>query len=271
MRDEIGTDKNAGGAWVSVSEVATARGISERAIQKQCKAGKLRAQLVTTESGTQWQIAADGIARTPEPNERTGEPVRARTDEPNEPTFERAQTQSDELANQRGEPNERVRARTGEPNERTGEPDMMAHLIEENRFLRNAIEQHQRSEAELRNALRTALAAMPKALNEGRTQVPTVPVLAADGNGPKLGQVGTENARELGQVGTDLRADEATPQVPTVPVLAGTSQNAPEREFEAQTGAAGKVTGQSQSGRNSGTVARDGRGFRGWLLKVLRG
>ena len=255
QREMAMSDEN-GGDWVSVSEVATARGISERAIQKQCKAGKLRAQLVSTESGAQWQIAADEIApastcsaRTPEPNEPTNARTDEPTNEPNEPTFERARTKSgeptnqkvpelanltNELANQSREPNE-PNART---NQRTGEPDLMAHLIDENRFLRNAIEQHQRSEAELRNALRTALAAMPKALNEGTPQV----------------LAGPENQ------------NQTMPQV-----LAEDVNAAPEPgQFRGQNDGVPKVTADKKGARNIADVAR-GRGFRGWLLGKLRG
>ncbi len=42
----------------------------------------------------------------------------------------------------------------------------MAHLVEENTFLRGLVEQRDRDAAELRAALRTALNAMPKALPE---------------------------------------------------------------------------------------------------------
>ncbi len=55
------------------------------------------------------------------------------------------------------------------------EPDAVVvdDLRDQVKFLRGAVEQHQRAEAELRAALRTALSAMPKALPEGQANQPT--------------------------------------------------------------------------------------------------
>lgn len=47
--------------------------------------------------------------------------------------------------------------------------ELVLELRDQVKFLRAAVEQHQRSEAELRAALRTALAAMPKAITEGES------------------------------------------------------------------------------------------------------
>ncbi len=45
--------------WLTVSQAAAALGgISERTVQRRCKAGKLSARQVTTETGTAWEIEA---------------------------------------------------------------------------------------------------------------------------------------------------------------------------------------------------------------------
>jgi excisionase family DNA binding protein len=81
-------------------------------------------------------------------------------------------------------------------------PDVAASLAqsrEEVLFLRGLVEQHQRSESELRAALRKALDAMPKALPDGE----------------KLNEVGREKlqqvATDLGQVRTENESSENAP------------------------------------------------------------
>jgi hypothetical protein len=44
--------------FVTVSQAAAALGISERTVQRRCKSGKLKARLVTTESGQVWEVEA---------------------------------------------------------------------------------------------------------------------------------------------------------------------------------------------------------------------
>lgn len=120
----------------------------------------------------------------------------------------------------------------------TADTRVIEILERENSFLKSQIESANRATAEAHAALRAALAAQPRALNEGSPQV-----LAVD-----------ENARET------------MPQV-----LVGASQNAPERADGPQNTTAIKKTAAKPSGPQIGSTARDGRGFRQWLLKVLRG
>jgi hypothetical protein len=44
--------------YVTVSQAAAALGISERTVQRRCKSGKVRARLVTTETGQLWEVEA---------------------------------------------------------------------------------------------------------------------------------------------------------------------------------------------------------------------
>ncbi len=54
--------------WLTVAEAAAALRVSERAIQRRAKAGKLRAKLVDIPTGQQWLIAADSLPEAPTPD-----------------------------------------------------------------------------------------------------------------------------------------------------------------------------------------------------------
>jgi len=47
--------------WLTVSQAAAALGISERTVQRRCKAGKLAARLATTETGQTWEVKAAAL------------------------------------------------------------------------------------------------------------------------------------------------------------------------------------------------------------------
>jgi hypothetical protein len=135
-------------AWLTTSDAAARLGIGERAVQKRCAAGTLTAR--RTDEG-RWEVAADSLPRT-------GEPNRTRTNRTGElQDANRANLSTIQDAN---EPN-LGRERT-EPN-----ANQFARMEAEVLFLRSMVEQHQRSEAELRAALREALKAMPKAIEAG--------------------------------------------------------------------------------------------------------
>jgi hypothetical protein len=110
-------------------------------------------------------LDANQRTNSPEPPELSPEPANQ------EATFH-AQNHANERPNQRTEPRElspelgRVLTNRQDANQQN---DFQSHLLEENRFLRTLIEQRDRDAAELRAALRTALAAMPKAITEGET------------------------------------------------------------------------------------------------------
>ncbi len=159
--------------WLTVAEAAAQIGISERATQRRCKSGKLRARLTATPTGQQWEI---------DPTE-----------------FEEQATQSDDSPDtsdrddtQRRDTNDRDDAGTTPTTEETtlptetaatettpgdDSPDTqasndlaakyVAQLETENRFLRAAVEARDRDAAELRAALRKALEVMPRQLTSG--------------------------------------------------------------------------------------------------------
>lgn len=146
----------AGGEWLTVGEVAARLGVSERAIQKRCRAGTIKARRVTTPQGKRWEVDARQLSteqtnRTDEPNERTpAAPVSSvkRTDEPN------------------------ARPEPAEPTNRTNERELMAALMAEKdarigdlkeqlRAANNALEREQHAHAETRRLFAFNLSALP--------------------------------------------------------------------------------------------------------------
>jgi excisionase family DNA binding protein len=130
--------------FLSVAEAAKILGVSPRSIQRRCKAGTLSARLIQTKFGEAWEINRAEVEKaTPE----AATPARQGRDETHDkaPTEPRHVTPvADDLA-----------AR------------YIARLETENDFLRATVEQHQRSEAELRASLREALRAQPRQLTAG--------------------------------------------------------------------------------------------------------
>jgi hypothetical protein len=159
MSDQTSSD---GGDWLTVSQAAARLGVSERAIQKRCNGGKIKARRTVTPQGTRWEIDPNEITRTtertPEPNEPIG---RERTNEPPNQTPEHGSFAVQIHPNQRTEPPEQDANRRTEPSER--EAEMKAEI----QFLRGMVEAQNRDAAEMRAALRAALALSQKALTEG--------------------------------------------------------------------------------------------------------
>lgn len=137
--------------WRTVAEVARLEGLTLRAVQRRCQAGKYTTRRVAGEKGEVWEIALSSL------------PVE---------TQRRANLSTNENEPQ-GEPFAHRSPNEDEPRE--GGTGREKELREEVLFLRGLVEQHQRSEAELRAALREALRAMPKGLNEA----PYTPVQGA--------------------------------------------------------------------------------------------
>lgn len=146
--------------WRTVAEVARLEDLTLRAVQRRCQAGKYTTRRAAGEKGEVWEIALSSL------------PVEAQR---------RANSSANESELQ-GEPFAPRSANEAEPRE--GGTGREKELREEVLFLRGLVEQHQRSEAELRAALREALRAMPKELREP----PYTPVQGASplvvGNAP---------------------------------------------------------------------------------------
>jgi hypothetical protein len=161
--------------WLTVSQAAAQLKVSERAIQRRCKNGKLRARLTPTPTGQQWEIDADAIKK----------PVNQSDDSPD--TSDRDDTQRRDINDSNDAETTQTTGETTLPTAtataptettiRDDSPDTstnsdlatkyVAQLETENRFLRAAVEARDRDAAELRAALRKALEAMPKQLTSG--------------------------------------------------------------------------------------------------------
>jgi hypothetical protein len=151
----------------SASQAAALLGISEKTLLRRIKAGTVQAEKVALDTGgLAWRVTLDtggkdnAIDNAPEPTgARAGTPFEHKPAEVEERKGQRAGTVPELLEERAGTAMDNA---TDNP---SGE--VLALLKSENAFLRGMVEQHQRSEAELRASLRAALAAMPKALPEG--------------------------------------------------------------------------------------------------------
>jgi hypothetical protein len=161
-------------AGVTLLDAARVLGVSEKTVRRRIQSNELKAQKVAIDGGgLAWRVYL--------PDDATDNATDTATLAP-EPKVTVLDTQRPNATAMTG-----ARAGTAPDTSRLDE------MREEIQFLRGVIEQQQRSEAELRTALRTALAAMPKALTEGAAQqVPAADAspsrtIAADG--PDSGEI----------------------------------------------------------------------------------
>ncbi len=177
--------------FVSISEAAGALGISERQARRYAgrldagnrrEAGQGAGHEAGRASGLTVNLAAMRAAR----ELATGE-----ADNKHETAIKGAASHGGPDVPTDTTPDMRPDAETVGAGRQAGHgPDavLIDELRDQVKFLRGVVEQHQRSEAELRNALRTALAAMPRALTEGTAKPVEIDgnsdrqVLAADGS-----------------------------------------------------------------------------------------
>ncbi len=172
--------------WTNTSDAAARLGISERAIQRRCKSGKLRARLVPTATGQAWEIhtaALDVLQKsgdsndTPDSDTNDGNdtPDRPNDDDttattiPTTPTTVTTPSADSDDSHEAAKDEQEVRVSVAETETR-----MLREALENERenvaFLRTLIEQRDRDAAELRAALRKALEAMPKQLGGAPSQ-----------------------------------------------------------------------------------------------------
>lgn len=134
--------------FLSVAAAALILGISPRTVQRRCHKGKLAARLVLSEFGEQWEIDRAAVEKAA---------TEGATLPPTAPRHVTTVSQAASAGKPAASPeaSEDLAAR------------YIARLETENDFLRATVEQHQRSEAELRAALREALKAAPRQLTAG--------------------------------------------------------------------------------------------------------
>jgi hypothetical protein len=164
-----------------VAQASATLNVSEKTLLRRIKAGQIEARKEPLAAGGMaWRVHLDSSALdigkdiAPEPEGTKTE--RAGT----VPEAERTKNGRDGHAKDSAPEVSIARAGTAKDTQRTEESnDLLAHLKEENRFLRGLVEQRDRDAAELRAALREALKAMPKALPEGTATAPPSPVSTA--------------------------------------------------------------------------------------------
>jgi hypothetical protein len=142
--------------FVTVTDAAKILGVSPRSVQRRCKAGTLGARRLETKFGEAWEVDRAQVEKAA--SEAATPPQKSRDETP-----DTAPTEPRHVAPAEGD----LAAR------------YVARLETENDFLRATVEQHQRSEAELRAALREALKAAPRQLTAGTIEVPLIATEAA--------------------------------------------------------------------------------------------
>jgi hypothetical protein len=225
----------AGRAGLSLLDAARVLGVSEKTLRRRIKAGEVEAEKVALDSGgLEWRVYLDSVpevapdsvpvtvASVPEVvpviNERAGSETDNATDVPEA----QRPTVPDSSETRAGTVPEVL------PD--TLQSTFTAHLLEENRFLRLALEARDRDAAELRAALREALKLSNRALPQ--STLDTAPTIAPEA---------PQSAQSVSRV-----------------VSSGEVESAPQRPPE-------------QSGQGTQSTFERTRGFRAWLLKVLRG
>ncbi len=182
--------------FVTVAEAAQLLRVSARSIQRRCHAGTLGARRVETKFGEQWEVDRAEVEKAA--TEAATHPRQSR-DTPATP----GPTEPRRVAAQNPRETEATAAPDAQKSDRSGDDlaaRYVARLETENDFLRATVEQHQRSEAELRAALREALKAAPRQLTSGTpeaaAEAPSAPRTpanraeqptgAAPDNGPQI-------------------------------------------------------------------------------------
>lgn len=148
--------------WLSAAQVAGMLGISKRAVQSRCHAGTLSARRVQTPQGEAWEIDAAALGATAKQSAKPGAKFTAKSRE--------AFTVKGGEEGANFAPNEAPAAPL------PAAPDRYVSQLEtENAFLRAQIEEGNRNAAELRAALREALKAQPRQLEQGNA-APEMPL-----------------------------------------------------------------------------------------------
>ena len=156
--------------WLSVAEAATLEGVTSRAIQRRAAAGKYEARRIETQKGEHWEINAATLYRdrNPDSPDSDSDPIPDSRDSTPDPISDRT-------------PDDVRDVRDPDPDAPTKrEVEFLETQLEkqdsEISFLRGLVEQRDRDAAELRAALREALRAMPKQLEQGSSanNAPTI-------------------------------------------------------------------------------------------------
>lgn len=161
--------------FLTVAEAAQLLRVSARSIQRRCHVGTLGARLVETKFGQQWEVERSEVEKAA--TEPRHDPRQSR-----DKSGDRAATEPRHVAPLSHLQPEAIPAPNAQNSDRSADDlaaRYVARLETENDFLRATVEQHQRSEAELRAALREALKAQPRQLTSGTPEAAPVAPEAA--------------------------------------------------------------------------------------------
>lgn len=232
-------------AGLSLLDAARELGVSEKTLRRRIKAGEIEAEKVSLEGGgLEWRVFLDQAPTVPEVvPEATG--ARAGTQNDRAGIVPDTPADVPEVLltvpeSQRPSAPEVSETRAGTVPEvvpDTGQSTLVAHVLEENRFLRAQLEaaeqerrqraeEHARQLAEVTAALREALKAQPRALLESTSSVPV--------------------------------QDDLSSQSTLMAQSSAAAANQPE-------------TGRNQEPQGIQSTLDRSKGLRGWLLRVLRG
>lgn len=148
--------------WIDATEAARRLGISPRAVQKRCAAGKMKARRVPVPGGIRWELDGRELGREP-----TNEQGANHANQTREPDSFDAQNGANLDANPRTNGREPTNQANGQEAQLR---DELARERDNAAFLRGVIEQLQRDGAETRAALRKALEVGPRQLAEPQTE-----------------------------------------------------------------------------------------------------
>jgi hypothetical protein len=160
--------------WLPVAVAAARLGVSERTVQRRAEKGKIESKEVSDAQGKRLLIRLDVAPEVPTPDDRLTTGADAQSNVP---------TLNDKLTPQPDDISVVAAANVPTPAD-TINATFLAHVLEENKFLRAALEQRDRDAAELRAALREALKLSSRQLTSGTAETATV---ASDG--PEIAQV----------------------------------------------------------------------------------
>jgi hypothetical protein len=215
MSNAENSDRDAAPQWIDTVTAAAILGVSERAVQRRCKSGKIAARRVPTPTGQQWQIdrAALDIATQSDDGADTNDIQSDDTDdtqnrEVTTPTTHQTTETTPKAPTLPTVTTPEAPTPTTAPTQGT-DANLTAFQLEaarreveakaeEIRFLRGLVEQRDRDAAELRAALREALKAMPKQLTTGEERAPNLHTESAQITTPTLHPPTHSNGPEIG-------------------------------------------------------------------------
>lgn len=165
--------------WLTVGQAAAIIGVSEKTLRKRIAGGEVAAERQKLSAGGwAWRVDGTRLEGATEGSNRFQPRDGKSFEHDGAGSGVEVPTASNRATEAHGSVTEEVPTAQMPILQALQVPDardeMVVELRDQVKFLRAAVEQHQRSEAELRAALRTALAAMPKALPDGESSTRSV-------------------------------------------------------------------------------------------------